>query len=160
MSLLDSLGPPRGVSVSPRTPKGSMSPLPGGGAGACECGGPPSPQGHLVALRWGVRRDGCSLSPGGWVSPASKDRSSGLLTPKGSPWGFQGAGFSVSHQRSSRLLPFPQGLGSHHSGLRTIKDWEPEAGRPQAHHLQAPNGQGRTKGLGHLEACNCPIGAG
>ena len=49
VSLLDPLGP-EGASASPRTPKGPVSPLPKG-LGADESGGPPSPQGHRMALR-------------------------------------------------------------------------------------------------------------
>lgn len=42
------------------------------------------------------------------------------------------------------LLPFPQGLGNHHSGLRTIKDWEPGGwASPQVH---PPPGTFRTGG--------------
>ena len=71
-------------------------------------------------------------------------------------------GIWASHQQPSSLLPFPQGLGSHHSGLRTIKDWEPRGWAsprctPPSRHLSDRRDQ---ELLGHLEAYNCPISAG
>lgn len=73
-----------------------------------------------------MRRESCFISPGGWD----------LLLPRTGAWGGGDPkrltlripgflGISASHWQPSPLLPFPQGLGSHHSGLRTIKDWEP-----------------------------------
>lgn len=55
----------------------------------------------------------------------------------------------ASLRQPSPLLPLPQGLGSHHSGLRTIKDWELGGWTgPKCTPLQAPFGQEGPRTLG------------
>lgn len=148
ISLLDPLYP-KGASVSPRTPKGSVSPLPRG-LRAYESGGPPSPQGHWMALRWGVRRESCFISPGVGVGfPAPKDRILGFWPQEAHPEDSGVSGHFSKPPAAIPLLPFPQGLGSHHSGLRTIKDWEPGGwASPKCAPLQAPFGQEGPRTLG------------
>lgn len=72
-----------------------------------------------------------------------------MVTPKAHPEDSRVSGHLASQRQPSPLLPLPQGLGSHHSGLRTIKDWE--LGRyasPKCTPLQAPFGQEGPRTLG------------
>lgn len=108
-----------------------------------------------------MRRESCFISPGGWD----------LLPPRTGAWGgvpkkltlrIPGfLGISASHRQPSPLLPFPQGLGSHHSGLRTIKGWEPGGSTSPkctpSRHLSDRRDQ---ELLGHLEAYSSPIDTG
>lgn len=90
-----------------------------------------------------MRRESCFISPGGVGSPAPKDRSLGG-DPKRLTLRIPGfLGISSCQRQPPPLLPFPQGLGSHHSGLRPLRTGNMGAGQaPSA----PPPGTFRTGG--------------